>query len=111
VNHDFEQLNDSGEFARSEVAQKFMGFARPGDVVRLVVRQGMELAAIGMTAGLIGAVALTRLMASLLFGVAPTDPLTFSAIAVILAGAALLATAIPALRAARLDPLIALRQE
>jgi predicted permease len=85
--------------------------ARPGDVVRLVVRQGMELAVIGMAAGLIGAVALTRLMASLLFGVAPTDPLTFSAIALILAGAALLATAIPALRAASLDPLIALRQE
>jgi len=85
--------------------------ARPGDVVRLVVRQGMELAAIGIVAGLLGAIALTRLMASLLFGVAPTDALTFSAIVFILTAAALAATAIPALRAARVDPLVALRQE
>jgi putative ABC transport system permease protein len=85
--------------------------ARPGDVVRLIARQGMELAAIGIVAGLLGAFALTRLMASLLFGVAPTDALTFGAIVFILAGAALAATAIPALRAARVDPLVALRQE
>jgi predicted permease len=85
--------------------------ARPGDIVGLVVGQGMTLAAIGIVGGLLGALALTRLMSSLLFGVGATDAVTFSAVAMMLAGVAFAATAIPAHRAARVDPLVALRVE
>ncbi|HLW79896.1 MAG TPA: ABC transporter permease [Terriglobia bacterium] len=85
--------------------------ARPGDILGLVVRQGMELAAIGVAGGLIGALALTRVMASLLFGVTATDAATFSAVAVILAAVALAATVIPARRAINVDPMVALRDE
>lgn len=85
--------------------------AQRASILRMVVRQGMRLAAIGIAAGLIGTAALTRLMASLLFGVSATDALTFSAVAAFLAGVALLASYIPALRATRVDPLIALREE
>jgi putative ABC transport system permease protein len=83
--------------------------ARPGNIVGLVVRQGMTLAAIGIVGGLLGALALTRVMTSLLFGVSATDAATFSAVAVMLAGVALAATVIPALRAAGVDPMVALR--
>jgi putative ABC transport system permease protein len=85
--------------------------ARPGNILGLVVRQGMELAAIGIAAGLLGALALTRAMASLLFGVAATDGVTFGSVAVILALVALVATLIPALRAIHVDPMVALREE
>jgi putative ABC transport system permease protein len=85
--------------------------ARPGKILRLVVRQGMELAAIGIAAGLIGAFALTRMMQALLFGVSATDSVTFIAVAVILGLVALAATAIPARRAAIVDPMVALREE
>lgn len=71
----------------------------------------MGLAGIGILAGLIGAAALTRVMASLLFGVTATDPLTFSTVAVILGVAALAATVIPALRATKVDPMVVLREE
>ena len=81
------------------------------DVLRLVVRQGIVLTAIGMLAGLAGAFALTRLMSSLLSGVAATDPLTFAAGAALLAASALAACLIPALRATRVDPVVALRCE
>jgi predicted permease len=85
--------------------------APPGNIVGLVVRHGMELAAIGIGVGLIGAIALTRVMASLLFGVSATDAVTFVAVTVILGTAALAATVIPALRASGVDPMVALREE
>jgi predicted permease len=83
--------------------------ARPGSIVGLLVRQGMTLAAMGIAGGLLGALALTRVMTSLLFGVSATDAATFSAVAVMLAGVAFAATVIPALRAASVDPMVALR--
>ncbi len=82
--------------------------AQKSDVLRMVVRQGMILALIGIGVGLAGAFGLTRLMASLLFGVNAADPLTFVAISLLLAFVALLACYLPALRAARLDPMKAL---
>jgi len=85
--------------------------AQRGNILALVVRQGMLLAAIGIGAGLIGAAALTRVMASLLFGVGATDGLTFGSVALILAAVAFAATAIPARRATNVDPMVALREE
>ncbi|HEV2687325.1 MAG TPA: ABC transporter permease, partial [Bryobacteraceae bacterium] len=85
--------------------------ANPAHIVGLVVRQGMELTGIGIVTGLIGAVALTRVMASLLFGVSATDALTFSAVAALLAAVAFAATVIPARRATRVDPMVVLREE
>ena len=85
--------------------------AQPANILGLVVRQGMELAAIGIAAGLIGALVLTRAMTSLLFGVTATDAVTFSSVALILALVAFAATVIPALRATNVDPMVALRDE
>jgi len=85
--------------------------AQRGTIVTMVVRQGMELAGIGIVVGLVGAAALTRVMASLLFGISATDVLTFSTMPVMLAAVALLATYVPARRATRVDPVVALRNE
>ncbi len=85
--------------------------ARPGDVLKLVVRQGMALTTLGLMLGLIAAYALTRLLASLLYGISVTDPVTFSMISLLLALVAFLASYIPARRATRIDPLVALRYE
>ncbi|HEY2461433.1 MAG TPA: ABC transporter permease [Candidatus Acidoferrum sp.] len=85
--------------------------ARPGNIVGLVVRQGMQLALLGIVAGLIGAAALSRVIASLLFGVSATDLATFIAVPALLAAVALAATAIPAWRATTVDPIVALREE
>jgi predicted permease len=85
--------------------------ARPGDIIGMVVRQGMELLAIGVLAGLAGAAALTRVMSSLLFGVSTTDVVTFAAVPALLAAVAFAAMVIPALRATRVDPIVALREE
>jgi putative ABC transport system permease protein len=80
-------------------------------ILRMVLRQGLELTVAGSVLGLLGAVALTRVMASLLFGVSTTDLVTFSAVPVILLATAMLASYIPARRATRVDPVVALRDE
>lgn len=85
--------------------------ARPGNIIRLVVRQGMELAVIGIAVGLAGAAGLTRVMASLLYGVTTTDAVTFGAVSALLAAVAFAASVIPAWRATRVDPMVALREE
>ena len=83
--------------------------ATPRDILSLVVRQGMALAITGVAIGLTGAFALTRFLRSLLYGVQVTDPLTFTAISVLLAAIALIASYIPAHRASRVDPAVSLR--
>ena len=85
--------------------------ATPALILRMVVSQGMVVALIGVAIGLGGAFMLTHLMKTLLFGVNAYDPLTFVAIPVLLAGIALLASWLPARRAARIDPTISLRSE
>jgi len=85
--------------------------ARALDVVRLVVGRGLILALIGASAGLLGALVLTRLMETMLFGVSASDPLTFAGVAATLTIVAVLACYVPARRAARIDPLVALRYE
>ncbi len=85
--------------------------ARKEDVLRLVLRQGLHVTLVGVGIGLAVSFALTRLMQSLLFGVSPTDPATFAAVAALLLAVAMAACWIPARRAARVDPMIALRYE
>jgi putative ABC transport system permease protein len=85
--------------------------AQPADVLRLLIRHGMALVLLGVALGLIGAFALTRVMTGLLFGVAANDPLTFAGAALLLSSIALLACYLPARKATRVDPLVALRHE
>ncbi len=85
--------------------------AQPRDVLRMVVSRGLGLAAAGVALGLVGALSLTRLMQSVLYGVTPSDPLTFGAVAIALLGVAALASWLPALRATRIDPIVALWAE
>jgi len=85
--------------------------ARRRDVLKLVVRHGMLLTLVGVIIGVAGALGLTRVMASLLFGVTAKDPLTFVAVAGLLSAVAFIACFVPALRATKVDPLVALRYE
>jgi putative ABC transport system permease protein len=85
--------------------------AQQRDVLRLILGQGAKLALLGLGVGAVAALLLTRLMAGLLYGVSATDPLTFGAVATILLGVAVTACYIPARRAMRVDPMVALRHE
>ena len=85
--------------------------ANRGDVLRLVFRQSLQLAAIGLVIGAVAAVGLTRFLSSLLFGVGPTDPLTFGGVVFVVTGVVALACARPARRAMAVDPATVLRSE
>jgi putative ABC transport system permease protein len=85
--------------------------ARRSDVLKLIVRNGLAITLLGMVIGLVGAFAVTRLISTLLFGVTPTDKVTFITVSVILIVVALLACYLPARRATKVDPLVALRYE
>jgi putative ABC transport system permease protein len=85
--------------------------AQRNDILRMALGEGVILVAVGLGVGLIGALVVTRFLRAMLFSVTPTDPLTFLAIALLLATAALLACFIPARRATEVDPLVALREE
>src|SRR3979490_472178 len=81
------------------------------EVLRLIVRNGMRMTFAGLSLGIVAALGLTRLLAGLLFGVKPTDAFTFGSVAILLSGVAMLACYIPACRATRVDPIVALRYE
>ncbi len=85
--------------------------AGAGDVLRMILGQGLRTISIGVAIGIAGALVLTRAVASLLFGVTATDPLTFGAVTLLLAGAALAACYFPARRATKVDPMVALRHD
>jgi putative ABC transport system permease protein len=85
--------------------------ARPEDVWRMILAHGMRLSALGIAIGLVGALGLTRLMRGLLYEVSAADPVTYAGVALLLLAVALLASFLPALRAARVDPMVTLRQE
>jgi putative ABC transport system permease protein len=85
--------------------------ARPGDILKMVLLQNLALVAIGTVAGLLGALGLTRILQGLLFGVKTTDSFTFAMVAGVLVTAAMSACLIPAYRAAKVDPMVALRAE
>jgi len=96
---------------RREIGVRVALGADAGRVQRMVVGRGLSLAVAGILAGLAGALVLTRFMRSILFGVGTTDPATFVGVTLVLLGVALLASWIPARRAARVDPLVAMRAE
>jgi putative ABC transport system permease protein len=85
--------------------------AQKRNILSAVLRQGLQLAITGAVVGIVGAMIVARLMAGLLYGVRPTDPLTFGAVALLLIAVALFACYLPARRALRVDPMVALRHE
>ena len=96
---------------RQELGIRMALGARPGSILSLVLRRGMKLTLIGMALGLIGAVASTRFLRDMLFGIKPIDPLTFAAMTLLLIGISLVACFLPARRATKVDPLDVLRSE
>ena len=96
---------------RHEIGIRMALGAKSGDVLGLVLGQGMRLVAAGVILGLVGAWVLSRVIASQLYGITARDPLTYLVVASLLGGVALLATYLPARRAATVDPMIALRSE
>lgn len=96
---------------RREIGIRMALGAAQGAVVQMIMRQGVAIAAAGLVLGLLGALALNRVMASLLFGVEPTDPATFLAVSATIVGVALVACFLPARRAAQVDPMVVLRDE
>jgi ABC-type antimicrobial peptide transport system permease subunit len=95
----------------SEIGVRMALGAGPGDVLRMVVGQGMKLVSFGMLIGLGGALAISQLVKALLFGVASTDPMVYGGVIFVIGAVALLANLIPALRATRIDPMVALRTD
>jgi predicted lysophospholipase L1 biosynthesis ABC-type transport system permease subunit len=95
----------------NEIGTRMALGATRGDVLRMVLRQGLGLIGLGLAIGLAGAFAVTRTLTTLLFGVRPTDPYTFGAVAALLFTVGLVASYIPARRATRVDPMVALRYE
>jgi putative ABC transport system permease protein len=85
--------------------------ARRADVLQMTVKQGLKLVGAGMLLGLAAAFLLTRVLASLLYGISATDPITFLGISLVLLAVAILASYIPALRATKVDPIVALRAQ
>jgi putative ABC transport system permease protein len=96
---------------RNEFGIRLALGAQATNVLKLILGQGLKLAIVGVALGLLAAIAFTRLLKGLLFGISASDPLTFALIAVLLVGVALLACWIPARRATKVDPLEALRSE
>jgi ABC-type antimicrobial peptide transport system permease subunit len=95
----------------AEIGVRIALGAHASDIMRLVLRQGMTLAAIGLCAGGLGALALHRALDTMLFGISPRDPGTFVAVLISLAAVSLVACSMPAWKASRVDPLVALRQD
>ena len=96
---------------RREIGIRMALGASTADLVALIVRQGIALAGVGLATGLAGVFALTRFLSTQLFGVTPTDPVTFASVVIVLFAVALAATASPAHRAATVDPIVSLRSE
>jgi ABC-type antimicrobial peptide transport system permease subunit len=94
-----------------EIGVRIVLGARPADVVRMVVGRGLALAVAGVAIGLVGAWLLTGFLRAVLYGVGATDPATFAAVVVVLAAAALVASWLPAMRATRVDPAVAIRAD
>jgi putative ABC transport system permease protein len=107
----FGVMNYSVTLRTHEIGLRMALGAQQGQVLMLILKQGLILTLIGIGVGLVGALALTRVMSGLLFGVEATDPTTFTAIVLLLAIVSLIACYIPARRATRVDPMIALRYE
>jgi putative ABC transport system permease protein len=104
-------MSYSVSWRTQEIGIRMAFGAKRTDVLRMVVRQGMTMTLIGLALGLIGVVAFSRVMVGLLYGVSATDPLTFTGVSIVLLVVALLACLIPARRATRVDPIVALRNE